>query len=81
MPKNNKKAFYDELDRLLADQRVRNLNNFSQHNGTTTLRHVIRVAKTSFDLAERLGVVFLDHIIFGAVESSGGMGFVSLSEM
>ena len=33
------------------------------------------------DLAERLGVVFLDHIIFGAVESSGAMGFVSLSEM
>ena len=55
MPKNNKKAFYDELDRLLADQRVKNLNNYSQHNGTTTLRHVIRVAKTSFDLAERLG--------------------------
>ena len=33
------------------------------------------------ELAERLRVVFLDHIIFGAVESSGGMGFVSLSEM
>ena len=33
------------------------------------------------ELAERLGVVFLDHIIVGAVESSGGMGFVSLSEM
>ena len=33
------------------------------------------------ELAERLGVVFLDHIIFGAVESSGGMGFISLSEM
>ena len=33
------------------------------------------------ELAERLGVVFLDHIIFGAVESSGGMGFVSLSDM
>ena len=55
MPKNPKEAFYDELDRLLADQRVKNLNNYSQHNGTTTLRHVIRVAKTSFDLAERLG--------------------------
>ena len=52
---NNKKAFYDELDKLLADQRVQNLNNFSQHTGTTTLRHVLRVAKTSFDLAERLG--------------------------
>ena len=35
MAKNDKKAFYEELDRLLADQRVRNLNNFSQHNGTT----------------------------------------------
>ncbi len=33
------------------------------------------------DLAERLGVVFLDHIILGATESSSGMGFVSLSEM
>ncbi len=33
------------------------------------------------DLAERLGVVFLDHIILGAAESAGGMGFVSLSEM
>ena len=33
------------------------------------------------ELAERLGVVFLDHIIVGAGESSGGMGFVSLSEM
>ena len=33
------------------------------------------------DLAERLGVVFLDHIILGAAESADGMGFVSLSEM
>ncbi len=33
------------------------------------------------DLAERLGVVFLDHIILGAADSSDGMGFVSLSEM
>ncbi len=33
------------------------------------------------DLAGRLGVVFLDHIILGATESSSGMGFVSLSEM
>ena len=33
------------------------------------------------DLAERLGVVFLDHIILGAAESANGMGFVSLSEM
>lgn len=32
-------------------------------------------------LAERLGVIFLDNIILGAAESSGGMGFVSLSEM
>lgn len=55
MSKNSKKAFYDELDKLLADQRVRNLDNFSQHSGTTTLRHVLRVAKKSFDLAEQLG--------------------------
>ena len=33
------------------------------------------------DLAERLGVVFLDHIILGAAGSADGMGFVSLSEM
>ena len=55
MSLNDKKAFYEELNKLLADQRVQNLNNFSQHSGTTTLRHVLRVAKTSFDLAERLG--------------------------
>ena len=33
------------------------------------------------DLALRLGVVFLDHIILGTAESADGMGFVSLSEM
>ncbi len=55
MPKNDKKAFYEELNKLLTDRRVQNLNNFSQHSGTTTLRHVIRVAEKSFDLAERLG--------------------------
>lgn len=54
-PVNDKKAFETELKRLLADERVQNLNHFSQHTGTTTLRHCIRVAKTSFALAERLG--------------------------
>ncbi len=53
--KNNKRAFYDELNALLADERVRNLSNFPQHNGTNTLRHVIKVAQASFNLAERLG--------------------------
>ena len=33
------------------------------------------------DLAERLGIVFLDHIILGAVESANDMGFASLLEM
>jgi len=33
------------------------------------------------DLAWRLGVVFLDHIILGAAESASGRGFVSLSEV
>ena len=33
------------------------------------------------DLAEHLGVVFLDHIILGAAESADGRGFVSLLEM
>ena len=33
------------------------------------------------DLAERLGVVFLDHIILGAAESANSMDFVSLLEM
>ena len=33
------------------------------------------------DLAERLGVLFLDHIILGAPESADGRGFVSLSGM
>ena len=33
------------------------------------------------DLAERLGVVFLDHIILGSAESADGRSFVSLSEM
>ena len=32
------------------------------------------------DLAARLGVVFLDHLIIGAADSAGGQGFVSFAE-
>ena len=55
------------------------------HNHTsgnpTPSKADITVTAELKELAERLGVVFLDHIIVGAGESSGGMGFVSLSEM
>lgn len=52
---NNRELFYSELEKLLTDPRVRKLRTFPQHNGSNTLRHVIAVAKRSFDLAEMLG--------------------------
>ncbi len=40
----------------------------------------IKATKELKDLASRLGVVLLDHIILGAADSAGGAGFMSLAE-
>ena len=40
----------------------------------------IAATKELKDLAVRLGVVFLDHIILGSVDSADGRNFVSLAE-
>ena len=55
MHHNDSKIFYDEVDRLLNDPKVRGMSSFSQHKGTNTLRHSIKVAQASFKLAEHLG--------------------------
>ena len=52
---NDKKLFIEELNKLLDDPRIINLCNFPQHHGSNTLRHVVAVAKRSFELAERFG--------------------------
>ena len=46
----------------------------------TPSRADITATKELKDLAARLGVVFLDHIIFGSGDSADGSRFVSLAE-
>ena len=41
----------------------------------------IAATKELKDLASRLGVAFLDHIIIGSADSAGGTGFTSLAEV
>ncbi len=41
----------------------------------------IAATKELKDLAGRLGVAFLDHIIIGSSDSAAGSGFVSMAEM
>ena len=55
-------------------------HNHPSGNLTPSKADIVATAELK-DLAERLSVVFLDHIILGAAESSGGMVFISLSEM
>lgn len=52
---NDRTVFYNELNRLLLDPRVQSMEQYPQHHGTNTLRHSIRVAQTSFELAQHLG--------------------------
>ena len=52
---NSRELFQEELERLLADPRIRKLENFPQHNGSNTLKHCEAVAERSFELAEKLG--------------------------
>lgn len=40
----------------------------------------VAATKELKDLAARLGVTFLDHIIIGSADSAGGAGFTSLAE-
>ena len=55
-------------------------HNHPSGNLTPSKADIVATAELK-DLAERLGVVFLDHIILGAAESDEGKGFVSLLEM
>lgn len=52
---NSRELFQEELERLLADPRIRKLESFPQHNGSNTLKHCEAVAERSFELAEKLG--------------------------
>ena len=47
----------------------------------TPSREDIAATRELKDLAARLGVEFLDHIIIGLPNSTNAMGFVSLAEM
>ena len=53
--KNDKKLFYEELNKLVMDSRIRRLSKYPQHNGSNTLIHCVQVAKRSFALAEEFG--------------------------
>ncbi len=52
---NNREVFHEELERLLADPKIKELEKYPQHNGSNTLLHCVAVAMRSFDLAEKLG--------------------------
>ena len=52
---NDKKLFYEELNKLILDPKIHRLSDFPQHNGSNTLAHCVQVAKRSFELAELFG--------------------------
>ena len=52
--KNDRIAFDREINRLLQDPRVRHMQDFRQHGGTNTLAHSLKVARASFELAQKL---------------------------
>ena len=53
---NDRTLFEKELNTLLADPRIKMLDSVPQHEGNSTLRHSVAVARASFDLAEKLGM-------------------------
>ena len=52
---NNKELFYEELNKLIENEKIQRLKEFPQHHGSNTLKHCIAVAKRSFALAEKFG--------------------------
>ncbi len=54
--KNDKKLFEAELNKLLNDPRIQKLGSIPQHEGNSTLQHSVAVARTSFALAQKLGI-------------------------
>lgn len=52
----NKALFESEMNALLNNPEIRRMSEFRMHRGKSTLHHVVAVAKTSFRLADRLGL-------------------------
>ncbi len=52
----NKELFESEVKELLKNPEVRRMSEFTMHRGKSTLEHVLAVAKTSFRIADRLGL-------------------------
>lgn len=40
----------------------------------------VKMTRRISDVAEVMGIPLLDHLVLGAVDSNGGLGFVSLRE-
>lgn len=54
--KSNKEIFIEELNQLLADDHVKQMGTFEQHEGNTTLQHAVNVVWNSYYLSEKFHV-------------------------
>lgn len=51
----DRKAFQDEMEKLMSSEKIQMMQGYKQHHGNNTLQHVRNVAYNSFALAEKLG--------------------------
>ncbi|HAL60429.1 MAG: HD domain-containing protein [Sarcina sp.] len=52
----NRDLFVSELNDLLNNPEIQRMAGYEQHQGNTTLQHVLNVAMVSFRIADRLGL-------------------------
>ena len=50
----DRERFEEEMNKLLSSEDILKMEQFSQHQGNSTLQHVVNVAYCSFDIAEKM---------------------------
>ena len=68
----NRDLFVSELNDLLNNPEIQRMAGYEQHQGNTTLQHVLNVAMVSFRIADRLG---LDHFFYMGASHGAGVGW------
>ena len=51
---NDKEKYLNIIKELVKDPKIRQMQNYSQHGSSNSLKHSVQVAKESFRLAEKL---------------------------
>ena len=68
----NRDLFVSELNDLLNNPEIQRMAGYEQHQGNTTLQHVLNVAMVSFRIADRLG---LDQFFYMGASHGAGVGW------